>query len=317
MDTQHSFEMARPKYLIDPGLEAVVEMALEMGLPLLVTGEPGTGKTQLAHYMAREKLDNPAGPLVFNTKTNSQAQDLFYSYDALRHFREAGHRTAEAPNLNVMNYITFNALGKAIMDKGQQRTVVLIDEIDKAPRDFSNDLLFEFEHLAFRIKEATNAQLLDWAGKHATHLQIDEQGFINHADKGQKPVLILTSNSEKNLPDAFMRRVLYYHIPFPSKQRLREIINLNIKPDIRLDDKMVSDAIEHFMDIREHKNLRKKPATAELLSWIHVLHRNQIDLEAGLKASADKQIKEHILNSYALIAKNQEDLARLRAGLGL
>ena len=186
-----------PQYLPDPGLEAVVDMALQLGLPLLVTGEPGTGKTQLAHYIARQKLQQGHGARIFNTKTSARSRDLFYDYDALRHFRDAGR--GDGADLNTMDYITFQALGKAIIDAANERPVVLIDEIDKAPRDFPNDVLFEFEHMAFRIYEATVPEVHAWAKQHATELNIDPEGFVRLKNRENKPVLILTSNSEKNL----------------------------------------------------------------------------------------------------------------------
>jgi MoxR-like ATPase len=296
-------------YLPGEGLAAVLDLALDLGLPLLVTGEPGTGKTQLAYHVARKlKLEKP---YIFNTKTDSQARDLFYSYDAIRHFRDSGR---DQGGQQALDYISFNALGQALIESGSKRAVVLIDEIDKAPRDFPNDLLYEFEHLAFQVKEATAAETQAELGE---QIPVDEQGFIRLAEPQNRPVLILTSNSEKNLPDAFMRRVLYHHIEFPRRERLQEIIDANISPDSQLDQKLVQAAIDHFEDIRQNKRLRKPPATAELLAWIHVLHRQKADLATALKASADRALKQQIFNSYALIAKNKEDLATLKRDLGL
>lgn len=300
---------APPKYLPDEGLAAVIELSLDLGMPLLVTGEPGTGKTQLAHYVARQ-LGLDEGPLIFNTKTDSQARDLFYSYDAIRHFRDSGLEIGR----EALQYVSFNALGKALLESGEKRAVVLIDEIDKAPRDFSNDLLYEFEHLAFQVKEATAAEAQSAFGSGS---YVDGQGFIRLAKPENRPVLILTSNSEKNLPDAFLRRVLYHHIEFPDKDRLQDIVEANVQAASGLDPKLVNAAIDHFVSIRDNKRLRKAPATAELLTWVHVLHRSGIDLEKGLKASGDREIKQAVLKSYALIAKNKDDLATLKRDLGL
>ncbi|MEM7655406.1 MAG: MoxR family ATPase [Bacteroidota bacterium] len=298
-------------YLPGPGLEAVIELALEMGRPLLVTGEPGTGKTRLADFVAQKlKLDPP---LVFNTKTDAQAIDLFYSYDAIRHYRDSARPDATA---NALEYISFQALGQAILESGEKRNVVLIDEIDKAPRDFANDLLFEFEELAFQVKEASTEETKAFLGD--AH-EVDEQGFIRVQKGENRPVLILTSNSEKNLPDAFMRRVLYHHIEFPTHSRLQEIVAANVPDDIQLNQVLVEAAIEHFEDIRENKRLRKRPATAELLAWIHVLHRKQerADLQRALEADSPREVKMAIFNTYSLIAKNKDDLATLKRDLGL
>lgn len=286
-----------------------MDLALELEQPLLVTGEPGTGKTQLAYHVARQKgLDKP---LVFNVKTDSQSRDLFYRYDAIRHYRDSAR---EGAGQSAMSYVTFEALGKAILEAGERQSVVLIDEIDKAPRDFANDLLYEFDELAFQVKEASAQEVQEQLAAGAA---VDEQGFIRLPAGAPKPILILTSNSEKNLPDAFLRRVLYHHIEFPERDRLVEIIEANAPKDSQLDKKLVLAAIAHFEDIREHKRLRKRPATAELLAWVHVLHRRKVDIEAALKASGEKNIKEEILNSYALLAKNKEDLETLKRDLGL
>ena len=298
-------------YLPSPGLEAVLDLMVNLGMPLLVTGEPGTGKTQLAYYVAEKFLGPGSKPLRFNTKTDSKARDLFYQYDAIRHFRDA---TLKKGDINLIQYISPQALGKAIIDSHKQRSVVLIDEIDKAPRDFPNDVLFEFENMAFNIKEASPEETKNGLGKEVT---VDEQGFIRLKKDENRPILILTSNSEKNLPDAFMRRVLYHHIEFPSIDRLQEIVESNIKPDKRLEEKMLRYALEHFEDIRKNKRLRKAPATAELLAWIDVLHRKEIDLISGLESSDSKKLKEQIFNSYALIAKNKEDMLQLKKNLGL
>ncbi|MEL6673143.1 MAG: MoxR family ATPase [Bacteroidota bacterium] len=300
--------LSSSSYLPDDGLKDVLDLALEWGMPLLVTGEPGTGKTQLAYHVARKLgLEKP---LIFNTKTDSQARDLFYAYDAIRHFREAGMGQQK----NALDYISFNALGKALLESGEKRAVVLIDEIDKAPRDFPNDLLYEMENLAFQIKEATVVESQERLGQHA---QVNEQGFVRLAKPEHKPILILTSNSEKNLPDAFLRRVLYHHIDFPTPERLKEIVTQNIKPSQSLDEKLVKAAIDHFVEIRDLRGFRKKPATAELLAWIHVLHKDGIDLEAGLKNAGTEELKRNILRSYALIAKNKEDLGKLKKSLGI
>lgn len=299
-------------YLPDESLHAALEVAYDLQLPLLVTGEPGTGKTQLAYYAASLYTPGKA-PLVFNVKTTSQARDLFYTYDGLRHFREAGRPGSVS---GTFEYISFEALGRAIAGSAAERRVVLIDEIDKAPRDFPNDLLYEFDQMAFRVQEASLGEIRAWAAEHP-ELNVDDQGFIRLAPAAQRPILILTSNSEKNLPDAFLRRVAYYHIEFPDSERLAEIVKSRMAAGSPLEAQMLTDAVAHFLQIRDQRNLRKKPATAELLAWLHVLRKEHIDITQYDSSSAERELKLKIFQSYSLIAKNKEDLAILKTSLGL
>lgn len=270
----------------------------------MVTGEPGTGKTQLAGSIARELgLDL----LTFQTKTSSLADDLFYQYDALRRFQDA-----QSGDLKPMeSYVTCRALGLAILLvnptaqatkllpetlRGGKpvRSVVLIDEIDKAPRDLPNDLLAEVEKMAFRIKETT------W------------EPF--QADPRYRPVLVLTSNSEKNLPDAFLRRCVFHHIEFPDTQALKEIIfrRFGDRGDHlpELTETFVDNALAHFYGIRKKLNMKKDPSTAELLAWLSVLRTLNLDM-ANLTAPDRKKVEM----SYAVLAKNREDMDRLKRHL--
>ncbi len=296
-------------YVIDPNLEAVVNMAVRQRMPLLVTGEPGTGKTKLARYVADHMLQ--ARLMVFNTKTTSKARDLLYHYNTLTHFRDS----RQGEKVNPMDYISFQALGEAIIASRAQRHVVLIDEIDKAPRDFPNDVLFEFEHLAFEVSEASVKHVQEHAQRKGWRELVDEQGFIRlPLDAGSDihpPFLILTSNSEKNLPDAFLRRCAYFHIPFPGRDRLLEIIAANGPFSEEFQARMVPAAVDHFLAIRK-MGLRKAPATAELLAWIEVLQVEEIDFQAPpTDESGVQALKEKIRNSYSLLAKNKEDQEKL------
>ncbi len=284
-------------YIASEGLRHAVNVAITLGQPLLVTGEPGTGKTQLAASIAHE-LGLPQ--LNFYTKTTSTASDLFYQYDALRRFQDANMGDKKQTNIN--DYIEYQALGNAIhlsmppeeanqylpedlRGKGPTRSVVLIDEIDKAPRDFPNDILNEIENMEFTVKES---------------------GQTFKAEKKFHPIIILTSNSEKNLPDAFLRRCVFYHIEFPSKQELSDIVNKRFNGSSDFAPEFVSQAIDKFTDIRG-LHLKKKPATAEFLNWLKILKAKDIDID-NLE---DGQAEAWML-SFSILAKNSDDLKLMK-----
>lgn len=284
-------------YIAGEGLRQAVNVALALGQPLLVTGEPGTGKTQLAASIAYE-LNLPL--LKFYTKTTSTAVDLFYSYDALRRFQDA--QMEKEKQLNIDDYITYQALGQAIFltkppqqvnvylpkelqGKGPTRSVVLIDEIDKAPRDLPNDVLNEVEHMQFAVRETGNTF---------------------KAERHYRPILVLTSNSEKNLPDAFLRRCIFYHIPFPSQEELKEIVQKRFADYPDFTPRFIDAVIDRFFEIRDQA-LKKKPATAEFFGWIQVL--KSLNLEANDIQSGQV---EALALSFSILAKNREDLALLR-----
>ena len=283
-------------YLADPGLVDAVNVALLLGQPLLLTGEPGTGKTQLAYRVAWELGFAP--PLVFEAKSTSTAKDLFYTYDSLRRFHAA--HTPEASRDN-RDYLSYNALGLAILfandpaaiqhlvprdfvHPGKRRAVVLIDEVDKAPRDFPNDLLNEVEQMFFRIPELNNARVT--------------------AEAALRPILIISSNSERNLPDAFLRRCVYYHIPFPDQERLAAIVlqRVGSSEAVLRDEKVLQRPLDFFLQLRE-RSLHKKPSTAELLNWINVLANQETpgpDALTGFRA--------HLASSLSSLVKHKEDL---------
>lgn len=288
-------------YLAEKGLRDAVNVALALRQPLLVTGEPGTGKTQLAASVAHE-LNLPA-PLVFHAKTTSTARDLFYRYDALRHFHDS-HFQKEAALVEA--YITYEALGLAIlraMDPAQSapflpeeqrsagplRSVILIDEIDKAPKDLPNDVLNEIEQMAFTVKET---------------------GRAFAADQRFRPILILTSNLEKQLPDAFLRRCVFYHIShisFPDdRERLKAIVERRLEPDDAFTSEMLDHALSQFGKLRELR-LAKPPATAECLAWLQILQRLRIDVDNLKQGQA-----EALAFSYSVLAKTKEDLRKMQ-----
>ncbi len=300
-------------YIMDPGLAAAVEVALDLGKPLLVTGAPGTGKTKLASHIASDIVKTKL--LQFNTKTTSKAKDLLYRYDALSHFRDS---QIGKKRLNPMDYVQFKFMGKAILEASQKQYVVLVDEIDKAPRDFPNDVLFEFDEMAFGVEEATVEDIKSWKTENPKyeHVLIDEEDgyFRTEKNAAKRPVLILTSNSEKNLPDAFLRRCVYYHIEFPKKERLIDIVEANVKVSPAFTEAMVEAAVDHFLRIRK-LTLRKKPATAELVSWVHILYKNGLDVNKVLDGE-DKDQKEKLRQAYTVLFKNKEDLTFIDNLLG-
>ncbi len=297
-------------YISDSGLTDAVNVALAIGQPLLITGEPGTGKTCLAASIAWQLgLDL----LTFHTKTTSTATDLFYHYDALRRFQD--REIEKNQEKKIEEYITSQALGSAIIlasptdlgkkilpeelkNKGPVRSVVLIDEIDKAPRDLPNDVLNEVEKLEFSVKEA------DWKPFKAT--------------SGHRPILVITSNSEKNLPAAFLRRCVFYHIEFPEPKDLRQIVinrfkdNDTVEPEFSED--FLNAAEKHFYEIRK-MDLKKIPATAEYLAWISILKSRGLDLSSLDTSKLDEKDLASLELSYSVLTKSREDMALLKRTL--
>ena len=273
-------------YIPSDALIDAVNVALSLGQPLLLTGEPGTGKTQLAYHIAH--YFGLGSPLVFTAQTSSTAMDLFYKYDALGHF-QYNQNNKDPLSIEALEdrFIRYNALGEAI--RTQKRAVVLIDEIDKAPRDLPNDVLFAIEKLKFRVPE------LDKSYESVPNM---------------RPIIILTSNSEKNLPDAFLRRVIYYHIPFPSSEDLLKILNSKTTGVPEAD---MAKAIAHFSEIRDMK-LKKSPATAELIFWVLLLQNIDFPM-SKIGGTLSETEKETLRMSYSVLAKNKEDLISLKDNL--
>jgi len=281
-------------YLADEGLAASVNVALALGQPLLITGEPGTGKTQLGHSIAYElglRL------FVFNTKTTSTYQDLIYKYDALRHYQAVQLGNSET---DPRNYIIYGPIGEAIrcaMDRQSpfcppeyrntpcERSVVLIDEIDKAPRDLPNDVLNEIDRMSFEVPEC--------------HLKFGADGAF-------RPILVFTSNLEKDLPAAFRRRCVFYHITFPNDQELEAIIKRRLGID---NNNVIQNALKHFRSIRD-LDLEKLPATAELISWMEVL--NALKLEDQDFSNLSPEQSAALVASLSVLAKTADDLRRVK-----
>jgi MoxR-like ATPase len=273
-------KLNHPEHYIPPkALTDAVNVALMLGQPLLVTGEPGTGKTQLAYHIAH--FFNLGKPLIFNVQTTSTALDLFYKYDALSHFQHnQNQKNILTPEDIEAKFIHYNALGAAI--KMKKRCVVLIDEIDKAPRDLPNDILFAIENLSFRVHEI-----------HKTF----------ECETDFRPVILMTSNSEKNLPDAFMRRVVYFNIPFPTPNELLYILSRKIDHMSMADLQRI---VNHFAKIRQLK-LKKAPSTAELIYWASLLQKLKFPtIQLGQPLNSED--RHLLMTSYSVLAKNKEDL---------
>lgn len=285
-------------YVLPEGLEHALKGAMALGQPLLLTGEPGTGKTTLADwavwYLNQQHNDSFAPEtLRFQTKTTSGAQDLFYTYDALAHFQAANLGGSKA---GAEAFIELQALGKAIamsnpraeyarlfqteLPEKPTSTVVLIDEVDKAPRDFTNDILDEIDRKRFFLRE------------HNLTLEKGEEAEI---------VIIMTSNSEKNLPDAFLRRCAFFHISFPQGERLRRILRHHLGADTDYTQEAYTELLDYFEKVRK-KVVRKKPATAELIGWLRILSLNDY-----FNQNKSTQ-KELLLYNLSFLVKTQEDL---------
>jgi len=316
-------------YLPSADLLAAANAALELQMPLLLTGEAGCGKTDFAFAAAQGLGRHPnAGsetttPLECYVRSDTRARDLLYHYDAIRRFGDAQHggetgrRRAEDPRA----YIRLQPLGRALMSPYLR--VVLIDEIDKAPRDLPNDLLRELDQGCFEIPEIP-------AGLGDRNLPIDlddPETFRNEMigprkDEGHQRLVIITSNVERQLPDPFLRRCVFYHIPFPAERRLKRILHSWFNEE----DLFIDRVIDVFMTTREVPTLTKKPATSELISWAGALLKlfDRATVERALDDFAGgpfpetrareqgySKVRWHALPAIGCLIKLREDLEQL------
>jgi len=227
-----------PDYVISEPLKNAVNVTIALERPLLIRGEPGTGKTLLAHSIANG-LEKRL--IVWNIKSTTKAQEGLYVYDTVQRLNDS--RFGGSDVSDIKQYIKLGKLGQAFISPEQ--VVLLIDEIDKADLEFPNDLLNELEEMSFYIPE-TNETIT------AIH----------------RPIVVITSNAEKELPDAFLRRCIFHYIEFPHSELMEEIIRVHF-PNIK--DSLLSEALKTFYKLREFDDFRKKPSTSELIDWIQAL----------------------------------------------
>jgi MoxR-like ATPase len=260
------------KYITSPELRHAVNVAVALGRPLLVKGEPGTGKTLLARAIAE---DLGMRLISWNVKSTSKAQDGLYVYDTVRRLQDS--RFGEHDVSDIRKYIRLGPLGEALA--GEERVVLLIDEIDKADLEFPNDLLHELDSMEFTVIETGD--------RHVAR---------------QRPVVIITSNAEKELPDPFLRRCVFHFIEFPDEEMMARIVKVH-HPDLA--EKLTKQCIARFYWLRGVQGIRKRPSTSELIDWIGAL------VCAGI--SADKIASE--LPFLGALLKRPEDFeAAARAG---
>jgi len=258
------------RYIATPELMAAVNAAMTLQKPLLIKGEPGTGKTLLAEEVAAT-LGAPL--LTWHIKSTTKAQQGLYEYDAVSRLRDS--QLGDARVHDVANYIRRGKLWEAF--DSEQRAVLLIDEIDKADIEFPNDLLHELDAMAFDVYETGQT-----------------------VRARQRPIILITSNNEKELPDAFLRRCFFHYIAFPDADTLRRIVDVHF-PDI--DQQLVGHALRAFFQLREVDGLKKKPTTSELIDWLRLLMADELAQRQLRDAPAEKALPPL---AGALI-KNEQD----------
>ncbi len=252
-------------YLTSPALQAAVNCALALERPLLVKGEPGTGKTLLADAIASAL---GAKLWTWNVKSTTRAQDGLYVYDTVQRLYDS--RFGDGDVRDIRRYIRFGPLGEAF--RSPERVVLLIDEVDKADLEFPNDLLHELDRMRFRI------------------LETDEE-----VEARARPVVVVTSNNEKELPDAFLRRCVFHFIDFPERELMERIVRVHHP---KLEEALAQQALDVFYQLRDLTRLRKRPSTSELVDWLAVL-----------KSAGVKELKlDEALPFVGALLKREQDL---------
>lgn len=258
-------------YIASDELRLAVNAAITLERPLLIKGEPGTGKTMLAEELAAS-LGTEL--IQWHIKSTTKAQQGLYEYDAVSRLRDS--QLGDDKVHDIKNYIVKGELWHAF--ENTNRPVLLIDEIDKADIEFPNDLLQELDKMEFFVYETRET-----------------------IKAVQRPIVIITSNNEKELPDAFLRRCFFHYIQFPDQEEMRRIVDVHF-PDIKKD--LLSQALESFFNLRDIPGLKKKPSTSELIDWLKLLVAEDISPEA-LK---DKDSKKSIPPLYGALLKNEQDI---------
>ncbi len=334
-------DLVHPRfYVAPPGLAAAVNVARELGMPLLLTGEPGCGKSQLAHSVAWEF--GWGEPLTFTVKSDTHGRDIFYSYDTLGRFHAANlAKQADDPyrflHLNAMGKAICRALGSAEISRDDEKlaaclgkvdfsspqSVVLIDEIDKAPREVPNDILNEINDYSFDVPELPSHPKFS--------LKSNALGESNPMPSLQKPFVIITSNRERELPEAFLRRCVYYHLELPPFRRtigsndmdhvvtIEDIIRMRLGVDIpqSVDNKanhqknVWQGGVSFFAYLRKMR-LQKIPSTAELLSWLWLLHSRYYG-KSNLHQVKVEELNDFLPSARVTLFKHMEDQKRADA----
>jgi len=251
-------------YVVTQELMNAVNVAIALQKPLLIKGEPGTGKTMLAESIS-EALNMKL--LIWNIKSTTKAQEGLYVYDTVQRLYDS--QFGEGDVSNIKQYIKLGTLGEAFTS--DEQVVLLIDEIDKADLEFPNDLLWELDKMEFYVTETKET-----------------------IKTKTRPIVIITSNAEKELPDAFLRRCIFHYIEFPTREKMEEIVNVHFDD---INENLLKQAMEAFYKIRDMRDIQKKPSTSELLDWLQALILSGIAIE---------RITEEIPYAGVLLKKNQD-----------
>ncbi|HEY2514155.1 MAG TPA: MoxR family ATPase [Polyangiaceae bacterium] len=271
MTTEFRRFTGTPSYLTNEAIEHAVDCALALERPLLVKGEPGTGKTLLAEAIA-ESLGLEL--IHWPVKSTTRAHDGLYIYDTVQRLYDA--RFGDGDVKDIRHYIKMGPLGRAFAST--KRVVLLIDEVDKADLEFPNDLLHELDRMRFVVTETGDEVVAK-----------------------ERPVVVITSNNEKELPDAFLRRCVFHFIDFPDQELMKRIVRVHHP---KIEDELVDQAVVAFYELRELPRIRKRPSTSELVDWIAVLKR------AGI--GEKRFIRE--LPFLGVLLKKEQDVELLKSG---